>query len=56
VILKGAVENDFQGSQKDEGGSHGMGSSSSLKGKIKSEWEARDVKNRYESGEDRLLI
>ena len=33
-----------------------MGSSSSLKGKIKSEWEARDVKNRYESGEDRLLI
>ena len=33
-----------------------MSSSSSLKGKIKSEWEARDVKNRYESGEDRLLI
>ena len=33
-----------------------MGSSSSLGGKIKSEWEARDVRNRYESGEDRLLI
>lgn len=33
-----------------------MGSSSSLKGKVKSEWEARDIKKRYEEGEDRLLI
>jgi len=33
-----------------------MGSSSSLKGKVKSEWEARDIKKRYEDGEDRLLI
>ena len=56
VILKGAVENNFEGQGKDDGGAHGMGSSSSLKGKVKSEWEARDIKKRYEDGEDRLLI
>jgi hypothetical protein len=33
-----------------------MGSSSSLKGKAKSEWEARDIRKRYEEGEDKLLI
>jgi hypothetical protein len=56
VILKGAVENNFEGEAKEGGGAHGMGSSSNLKGKIKSEWEARDVRKRYEEGEDRLLI
>lgn len=57
VILKGAVANDFEKSSGDsEGGAHGMGSSSSLKGRIKSEYEARDVRKRYEEGDDRLII
>ena len=57
VILRGAVENNFESSAGDsEGGPHGMGSSSSLRGRIKSEWEARDIKKRYEEGEDRLMI
>lgn len=56
VILKGAVENNFEGQGKEEGGAHGMSSSSSLKGRIKSEWEAKDVKKRYEEGEDKLII
>ena len=32
-----------------------MGSSSNM-GKAKSEWEMRDIKKRYETGEDKLLI
>ncbi len=57
VILKGAVENNFEAQSSDsEGGKKGMGSSSSLGGRVKSEWEAKDIKKRYEEGEDRLLI
>lgn len=33
-----------------------MGSSSSLRGKPKSEWEVRDIKKRFTDGEDKLLI
>ena len=57
VILKGA-SNDLEGGtgEGDTTAHGGIGSSSSLKGKIKSEWEQRDIKKRYEEGEDRLLI
>lgn len=58
VILKGAAGNDFEGGtgEGDTSSKSSIGSSSSLKGKIKSEWEAKDLRNRYEQGEDRLII
>lgn len=43
VILKGAVENNFEAQSSDSEGKKGMGSSSSLGGKVKSEWEAKDI-------------
>lgn len=58
MILKGAAGNDFDGGggEGDTSEHGGVGKSSRLGAKVKNEWEQKDLRKRYEEGEDKLLI